>query len=180
MAYLTAGLVVVAALCVLNVVLTVGVVRRLRQHDRMLAAGAGAAAPMRAPAPGDWIGPFTAETPGGVTVSRETLRPGDLVAFLSPGCGPCEEQLPGLVQWLRESEGTAAATLVVIVATPTEAADMVAALSPLANVVCEPSPRADIQAAFGVESYPIALTVDGSAITEVFRDLSRLPVRTLA
>jgi hypothetical protein len=146
----------------------------------MLAAGAGAAAPLRRPTPGDRIGAFTARTVTGTTVSRETLRPGDLVVFLSPGCGPCEEQLPELVRWLRSPDGSATVTLVVIVADAAEAAEMVAALGSLATVLCEPPPRKDLQDAFGAHSYPIALTVDGTTITDVFPDLTRLPARAAA
>jgi hypothetical protein len=173
MVFLTIALVVVAAAVTVDLLLTVGVIRRLRQHSELLATGAGINAPVP-PKPGDPVHPFVATTPDGTMISRDSLSAAGLVVFLSPGCGPCEEQLPALVQALREAGRPRTSTLVVIVAEPTEAAHMITELETLAAVVCEPPPASQLQTAFGVWSAPLALRLDGAAIADVSMDTARL------
>lgn len=179
MVYVTAGLLLVAAVAVLNLLLTVGVVRRLREHTRMFAAGASAEPPAP-PKPGHPVGQFVADTVEGETVSRDTLPAGSLVAFLSPSCAPCQEQLPAFVRHLRESGRPRTAALVVILDTAEAAAEMIDALGSMAIVACEPPPATDLRAAFGVWSSPIAVLVDGATITDVFIDLTKLPASNRA
>lgn len=173
MVFLTAGLVVVALAVAVDLILTVGVVRRLRQHTAMLAASGRTPAP-EPPKVGDSIRPFTATATDGQIVSREALPQGGLVVFLSPGCQPCEEQLPGLAAALRESGRPRGTTLVVLIADPAEATHMISALETLAVVVCETPPATQLQEAFGVWSAPLALIVEDSTIKELSMDTAKL------
>ena len=179
MVYVTAALVLVGVVAGLNLVLTFGVIRRLRQHSELLAARGLRPTP-QPPSPGDPVGGFRTTTVDGETVTRDTLPAGSLVVFFSPGCPPCEEHLPGLVARLRESDRPRAETLAVVLGEAGESAHMVEQLTPVALVVRETAPSTLLQTAFGVWSAPIALVVDGSTIREVFTDVGEAAVLAAA
>ena len=173
MVFLTAAVVVVGLAVAVDLLLTVGVIRRLRQHTALLNETAGPRT-LLPPKAGDPIGAFEAVTLDGQAVSRETLPPGGLVLFLGPGCVGCEKQLPALVEELRASGRPQAATLAIIPAEPEKAAHMISALESLAMVVCEPPPSTYLQDAFGVWSSPWAIAVDGDTITAISANLPQL------
>lgn len=83
MPYLAAAVVLIGLLCVLNLLLTVGLIRRLREQGP---GRPGNAAPPTALGPGSRIGDFTTRTTGGEPVSHEDLT--GLVGFFSAGCTP--------------------------------------------------------------------------------------------
>jgi thiol-disulfide isomerase/thioredoxin len=81
----------------------------LRQNGRILSrlealeTHTGAAGPQ--PAPGSVAMPFVLPGVGGRFVSlADLVRPDEtlLLAFVAPGCGPCEQLIPDLVRWKRE------------------------------------------------------------------------------
>ncbi|MFI6599468.1 hypothetical protein ACIBHX_24715, partial [Nonomuraea sp. NPDC050536] len=76
MAYLIAVVVLVGVLCLLDLVLTLGVVRRLREHTKLVDALYEMVATMGAPAGpavGEVVGEFDVTTVDGSRVSRELL-----------------------------------------------------------------------------------------------------------
>lgn len=155
--------VLVGVLCVLNLLLTFGVIRRLREHGDLIAKGAASGAgggPPTLPV-GQRAAEFTGITTDGAAVSRDLLSGDTLVAFLTPGCTPCQKKLPGLVEAAREWPGGRSKTLAVVIGDPDEAADYVEKLVPVARVVLE-SPGGEVAAAFGVQSYPLFGVVDRS------------------
>lgn len=101
MAYLTVGLVLVGLLCVLDLVLTFGVIRRLREPQAD-AARAARDVPPSILAAGGAVGPFSAVDTAGRNLSRDSLSEGLLITFMSPGCPACEELLPLVVERARE------------------------------------------------------------------------------
>jgi thiol-disulfide isomerase/thioredoxin len=145
MAYLTVAVVLVAALCLLDLVLTFGVIRRLR--------ATGAAVTLDedgnelTPRAGDPVAGFTGTTTEGEPVSRDSVI-GAVVAFLSPNCKPCKASLPDLLR-VAEAEPVVA----VVVGDPADMADMVEKLSPVARVVTE-EPFGPVSTAFAVRSFP--------------------------
>src|SRR4051794_27751864 len=131
-------LVVVGALAVANLLLTFGVIRRLREHTEQLAErpaggrrelviGVGAA-------PDDFVAMTTAAEP----VSRASIAGGQLVGFFTPGCAPCEELAPRFLDRAMTTPGGRERVLAVVAAEPGEAADMVRQFEPVAKVVVEP------------------------------------------
>jgi hypothetical protein len=97
MPILIAAVVVVGGLCLLDLLLTFGVIRRLREHTNMLAAGRGADPPVGLAA-GMSPGAFTASTISGEVVTGTTgLR---VVAFFSPWCKSCPERVPPFLEYL--------------------------------------------------------------------------------
>ncbi|HSK95694.1 MAG TPA: hypothetical protein VK891_03675, partial [Euzebyales bacterium] len=107
MPYLVAAVVLVGTLCAVDLLLTMAVVRRLRELTRQLGGLAGGAG-VELLAVGAPLPAFTAESVDGQAVDSGTAAPA-FVGFLSTTCRSCAEQLPELVEFLRRSQGEAPA-----------------------------------------------------------------------
>lgn len=164
MPYLIAAVVVVGVLCVLNLLLTYGVVRRLREHGELLALGP-AAVPNLMVGAGSVVGAFTAITVDGDEVGADDLAPGTLLGFFSMGCSGCLRELPRFVDAAAAHPGGRDRVLAVVIAADEDTAEQVGVLSPRARVVVAP-PGAEIEKAFGVTGYPaFALLGEGRVVT---------------
>jgi thiol-disulfide isomerase/thioredoxin len=164
MPYLVAAVVVIGVLCLLNLLLMYGVIRRLREHTESLAQR-----PARTPdiiaGAGSVVGAFTATTVDGDELAAEDLLPGTLVGFFSPGCGACVELLPKFVDYAATHPGGQDRVLAVVVGPEAETGDQMMALSPKARVVVA-SFDAEIVKAFEVQGYPgFALVGDARVVT---------------
>ncbi|CAL9339053.1 hypothetical protein SUDANB121_00240 [Nocardiopsis dassonvillei] len=104
MAILTAAVVLLTALALFNLLLTLALVRRLRNLEGSPAGGAGAPPADLADIPaGMEVPEFTGVSTAGETVTSSGLRGGmALYAFLDTGCGSCKDQLRPLVDFARE------------------------------------------------------------------------------
>jgi len=80
MYFVITAVLLVGALCALNLVLTLGVIKRLREHTDLLAAGSNAPTI----GIGQEVGEFSARTVDGETVSPDLLSGETVVAFLLP------------------------------------------------------------------------------------------------
>lgn len=177
MLYLAVVVLLVGALTVLNLVLTLGVVRRLREHTALLSA-----APSSAPlmlAAGEQADEFVASTVDGEPVARDLLAGHTVVAFLSTSCTPCRERLPELIETARAAAGGRRQVLAVINGSDERTAQEYAErLAPVARVVVEP-PRGPVTTAFGVRAFPSFAIVDDRGVIAVSNvDLRELPVST--
>ena len=117
---LTALLMVVGAVAVLNLLLTVGVIRRLRQHTERLShlsAPGGAPEPVMLEA-GAQVGEFAATTTDGEPVSRDLLSGQTLVGVFAPSCSACREQLPNFISKAETFPGGRAQVLAVVSGEP--------------------------------------------------------------
>ncbi|MFD5387903.1 TlpA family protein disulfide reductase [Streptomyces sp. NPDC127074] len=135
MAYLTAGVIFVGLLCLLDLVLTFGVIRRLREQEPAEATGGLRDAPSVL-APGSTVAAFSALDMMGGKLTRESLAEGLAITFLSPGCPACEEVLPLVVE--RARQYGADQVLAVVVREEGDDADpaeFMERLSPVARVV---------------------------------------------
>ncbi|MEU5878706.1 hypothetical protein [Spirillospora sp. NPDC047279] len=166
MPYLTAAVVLVGALCLVDLVLSLGVVRRLRAHtaliEHVLTRETDRTPIRRA---GERVDAFSAATSGGGRVTRETLSKsaaGVLVGFFSPDCATCRERLPEFVRDASRWEETIA----VVVGEEAEARDLAAAfeLHAAARVVLEDPKDAPMTDAFGVRAFPSVCVVDGTGL----------------
>ncbi|WP_167530745.1 TlpA family protein disulfide reductase [Microbispora hainanensis] len=164
---MVATMVLIGMLSALNLLLSVGVIRRLREHSAELATlRSGGTAPNGGPFPlgevalpdGSPIGEFTAVTVDGEPVTLGTFGVRPLVGFFSPGCTPCEEQLPAFVEFATGRPGGRDTRLAVVVGTGEEAAKTVERLNPVATVVVE-SDDGPVQKAFGVTGFPAFILV---------------------
>lgn len=176
MPYLVAAVLALGALGLLNLLLTVGVVRRLRQ----LAAAPGALPPGLPDAVlpvGSTVTDFSSTTVDGLTVSRRDLDDGTLVGFFSPGCEPCVEAVPTFVRAARTFPGGTSRVIAVVAGTGEAGAAMRDALTPVARVVVEPPGAAGLVSAFGVTAFPAATLVDADGrIRWSGPDVAALPV----
>ena len=97
MPVLIAAVVAAGGLCLLNLLMTFGVIRRLREHTAIL-AGIRGSEDMFGLQAGQSPGAFSAVTIAGNTVSNATsLR---MIAFLSSFCSVCPERVPPFVEYL--------------------------------------------------------------------------------
>jgi hypothetical protein len=168
-------IVVIAALsllCLGNLLLTVGVVRRLKEHgsvlDTLTEDPQGALLPAGAVADD-----FAVSATDGTLITQDLIAAPTLIGFFSPTCGGCHEQLPDFVT--RARRAPAGRTVAVVVDSgPTD--PMVARLTGASLVVVEP-PGGVLARAFGVHGYPaFALVGEGARIEVASTNLSAVPV----
>ncbi|MBG0816726.1 TlpA disulfide reductase family protein [Planomonospora sp. ID82291] len=178
--YLLAAVVLVGLVGALNLVLTFGVIRRLREHDRALASHPAATRPAgRALSPGMTVADFTAVTVDGAPLTRAQLTGRTAVGFFSTTCAPCLERFPEFVDYARAFAGGRDRVLIVVVAERAEdAEDFVDRADAVARVVLE---RYDgpVASAFAVDSFPALLVVDDGTVVTTGSTLDTLPAATL-
>lgn len=165
MSYLAAGLGLLALLTLFNLVLLLGVVRRLREHsERLDGTGAGLPVPEGPMMPaGETVGAFTTTTTDGDTVARELLDGETLVGFFSPSCQPCKTQLPRFVAHAKSFAGGRDQVLAVVVIgdADEDPEPYVTALAGVARVVVEPH-GGPLYDAFDVNGFPSVALVDAA------------------
>lgn len=167
MPYLAAALVLVTALCLLNLVLTMGVIRRLRAD-----AGHRSLAPSAAErAVGNSVGEFLATSVTGVAVDHGRLDGRAVVGFFTPGCRPCAEQLP---EFERLARRLGADRVLGVVVGDGAACDADAArLSAVAPVVVE-RPGGPVSTAFSVDAFPSLFEVRNGTVVAAGHAVSAL------
>jgi hypothetical protein len=132
--YLVASVVFVGVLCALDLILTLAIVRRLREHAALLAVG-GAAAPFTPP--GTALPEFTAASLDCTAVTRAFFTEPAVVGMFSTTCASCRERLPEFADRVRPLD--ARRVLAVIEGDRDDAEPFVTLLSPVATVVVEPA-----------------------------------------
>ncbi|MET7302453.1 hypothetical protein [Embleya sp. NPDC005575] len=141
MPYLVAAVVVLALVTAINLLLTLGVIRRLReQPDRAHGGNAPSGAPPTALRPGARPEVFTAITTEGEQVSDSDVY--GLVGFFSANCTPCHTLAPLFAEHAR----TLGRDRVIAVIADTDA-ELSAILAPVARVIVEDY-DGPVQAAF--------------------------------
>lgn len=168
-------------LSALNLLLSFGLIRRLREHTELIDAvyefvadGPAAAAPaVAAPAA---VGEFRATTADGEPLGRDDLAPSTVVAFLAVDCKGCHEQLPHLLDWARDQDRQR--IVAVVDGRGGDPFDLVAQLLPVARVVVDTN---EVAAAFGIRSYPRFCVIGPDAtLSAVVPTVARLPVGAAA
>ena len=168
-------MVVLGLFCVLNAVLCLGIIRRLREHSELIAklGDHGGHGDLILSA-GATVGAFLAATVDGGEVSDTTLTEPALVAFFAPGCGPCTEERPKFAE-LAATQPRDRVLAVVTGLDDEAAAPLVAALRDIAMVVREDD-GGPVQQAFGVGGYPtFALVEAGNVVTASGTRVAELP-----
>ncbi|SDJ00131.1 TlpA disulfide reductase family protein [Nonomuraea jiangxiensis] len=181
MHYLTVATALVAVLAIANLLLALGIIRRLREHTAELAelrggsgfpGGAGDIA-LAAGAP---AGAFTAESVDGRPVTLDTLGDHPLIGFFSPSCSPCKERLPAFIEYAASRPAGPDAILAVVTGTPETAADLVEQLLPVATVVVEPD-QGPVQQAFQVTGFPVFMLVEDGVVRASDYELTSISAR---
>jgi thiol-disulfide isomerase/thioredoxin len=167
---LIAAVVLFGAFCILDLLLTIGLAKRLREQSRRLD---DFGRPPTRVAVGTVVGAFDTATVDGVPVRSADLADGTVVAFLSPTCGPCQDKLPALVEYGAQT-GPGRPLVAVVTGDDADADEFVRRLGPVARVVREEPDGGAFGAAFGVSAYPIILRVgrdDEGRLTVVDNDV---------
>ncbi|MEV5379825.1 hypothetical protein B7P34_12670 [Streptosporangium nondiastaticum] len=183
MPVLIAAVVLVGLLCTLDLILTLGVIKRLRDHTALLAKAAEGSPPGRPPVikVGEEVGEFSAVSVDGEVLTRASLSGDTLVAFFSPSCGPCHEMLPKFAEYARTVPGGRKQVLAVVVGTPDRAKGQVAGLTSVARVVVQDADLA-LTDAFQVFGFPTLLqvTTDGAGRPVIARNSVNLDAPVVA
>jgi len=122
MPYLVTAVVLLGVLCMLNLLFTLGILRRLRTQTTWTPD------PMFALSPGSTVGEFSVTTTTGEPVSSDSLA--GLVGFFSAGCEACHAVLPQFTE--RATQMPYGSVLAVVGGDDEET---VRALTPVARVV---------------------------------------------
>lgn len=171
---LVAVVVLLAVLVVANMLLTWGMLRRLRALQEQVVAGTGPA-PENGLHPGDEAPDFAALTTGGSTVTRDEVVRGETVlVFLSPHCEACETHLPS-VRLLARGAGGSPAAIAVIDGTREESGHLVDGLEGDVPVLFAPRGSTDLLDRYQVNTYPSSYVVGADGrITASLLDLDEL------
>ncbi|MET9343729.1 hypothetical protein [Nonomuraea sp. NPDC003804] len=157
MPFLVAAVVLVGVLCLFNLLLTLGVLRRLREHTAELEQLAGRSMLM-AYDPGVLVGRTLPEVAAGAR----------LVGFFDVGCSTCHERAPQFA----EAAGKQPA-LAVISGDGAKVDDLLAVLGGAASVIT--GADADrIGHALGIEAFPTFLRAEEGTIVAAHTELAEL------
>lgn len=160
MPYLIAALVLVGALVVIDLVLTLGVIRRLREHAELITKaleGTGTVEGSIMLPAGSRLPELRATTVDGTAAPDSGPL---LIGFFSSTCPVCVERIPGFVEYARAFDGR---VLGVAVGAPDEVSGIVADLRPVADVVVEPN-DGPLATALQVKGFPTMATVSADGI----------------
>jgi len=177
--FLIALVVLVGAIAVLNLLLTVGVIRRLRQHTEKLTdlPASGGPAPSVMPGAGERVDDFAATTDDGEPVSRDLLSGQTLIGVLSPSCGACKERLPEFLAQAEAFPGGRGQVLAVLAGERDEMEEYREQLAPVARLVIESLLDGPVAAALGVQGYPAFAVLDATGtVVASGHDPHQLPV----
>ncbi|TDC57174.1 hypothetical protein E1281_05930 [Actinomadura sp. KC345] len=151
------------AVCLLNLVLMLGVIRRLREHGELISnVSSGGRRPYAILAEGETAGPFETVATTGEPVSRGGLSGRTLVGAFTPHCSACDERLPAFVDSAKTFPGGRDQVIAVVVGTDGEAATYRERLEPVARVVIEPPMTGEIGTALALTSFPAFGVLSGS------------------
>jgi thiol-disulfide isomerase/thioredoxin len=165
---------VVGAVALLNLLLTMGVIRRLREHTTQLERVSVHAEDAILPA-GARVGDFSVTTVEGESISADGFAGPTLVGFFSPGCPACEVLLPSFVTYAASMPGGRQRVLAVVAGNSDGAAEHVEVLRECARVV-----RADhddeVVQAFSVKAFPGVCMVEADrTVVAAGADLTKFP-----
>ena len=162
MIYLSAAVVLVGLVAVVNLLLTIGVIRRLREHTTKLAGMPDMDAMKPA---GERIGEFSTTTVDGMPISRELLAGWTMVGFFTPHCEPCTAMVPAFIERAIGVPGGRDRVLAVVLGQREEAAKLANRFAEVALVVLESDiDSGPLAQAFSVVAFPCFCVIDGQGV----------------
>jgi hypothetical protein len=171
--FLSAAVVLLCLLCAFDLLLTFGVIRRLRQHTEQLADLRTKPA-ISGLAVGGGVGAFDSRTVDGRAVSSTGLDGDVLVAFFSTSCAACHERLPEFLEHVG-GLGVHTRVLVVVAGAAEKTPTMVPALTAVAEVVREEDEQGAMSTAFAVRGYPVLFRLEDGKVAAFGTTVSALP-----
>ncbi|QIS20687.1 hypothetical protein [Nocardia terpenica] len=179
----TAYIAVLTIIVVFQLLVTYGLVRRLRVHTDLLNELIDENT--LALAPGTPIPAFATHTTDGAALTDRDVRHPAAIALLEVDCPHCRTNLPDFLAYVRGA-GFARENVLAVVATrdstdPAERDAMLETLSAAATLVCESGEDAVIGTALNAQAYPTFYLTDADAtITRAVHAVRRLPNTTAA
>ena len=164
MPILIAAVVVVGCLCLLDLLLTFGVIRRLREHTSMLTGAGGSEPPPIGLEAGKPPGAFSAVATSGEEVSGAAGL--EVVAFFSSWCSICPERVPPFVEYLSRHHMRRDSVLAVVAADSSTPPSYLDRLAEVALACVEPT-GGEIATAFQVQGFPAFFLVDADGVVAV-------------
>lgn len=161
MPYLIAAVVLVGAIAVLNLLLTMAVIRRLRRNEANMPG-----MPMMdtGPAAGSPLPEFAASSTAGDDVSNESfMGSAGIAAFFSTTCSACKPAIPQLVDHIEKAGFTPQQALVVIAGEGDERAEFTAMFDGKATVITE-GELDKVATAFSISAFPSFVHFDESGV----------------
>lgn len=160
MTLLAAAVIIVGCLCLLDLLLTFGVLRRLREHAALLAR-LESADPLPGLAAGQRPATFSAVSASGRVVTGPVgLR---VAAFFSSSCSVCPGKVTPFVEYVRSRHLDQDSVLAVVAADAGSAAPYVLDLAATAQVCVEPA-GGDISRAFTINGFPAFFLLDPAGV----------------
>ncbi len=178
MSILAVAIVIVGVLCLTNLVLIFGIIRRLREHTALLSEQAHADLPVTGLRPGDTPPAFTVTTAEGRTAAGPAgLR---LVAFFSSSCSLCPKRVPVFADYVRENRLGRDDVLAVVLGDADEPVPYLEQLETVAQTRRELE-NGELATAFQVSGYPAfcLLDADGAVLASGY-DPATLPAPVAA
>ena len=176
MVYLVAAVVLVGALGLTNLVLTLGVIRRLREHTELLSNRIPPGPSIRAA--GETVDDFATTTVDGRSFRRGDLADGTLVGFFAPGCTACAKQLSQFLELAEAWPGGRAGTVAIVVGAAESSRTLCDELGRVAGTVLREGEDPVVSMAFAVTAFPAYAVVDaGGLVAAGALNLESLPIR---
>ncbi|MFE1553236.1 TlpA family protein disulfide reductase [Streptomyces sp. NPDC058718] len=158
MAFLVAGMVLVGALGLLNLALSLAIVRRLRRQEEQR-GGADRHAPS-GPEVGTKLPTFSAPALGGEVFASESLAGGAAaLSFITTSCGACDEFVADMPEFAAQTGLDDSRIVVVIAGEQGKARQMADRLDGLATVVYEEAPG-NISSLYAITATPTTVIAD--------------------
>jgi hypothetical protein len=174
MAILTAAVIAVGVLCLLDLLMTFGVIRRLREHEEMISkSGHAAMPPTSGLLPSEHAAAFTAVTAAGdLLTGASGLR---VAAFFSTMCSVCPERVEPFVSYLGGHQFAPDSVLAVVVAPGGDRPPYTERLATVARI-CFETEDGELAKAFKVQGFPAFCLLDGDgAVVASSYDPANLP-----
>lgn len=168
----------IGILTCLNLVLTWGVIRRLREQGdelSLLAEGSGEQE-FGGALVGQALPEFAAVTVDGLATShRDLIASPSFAGFFTTSCPPCRERLPEFARYVKAVGLDKQRVLVVVGGTRPAAEEMIAEIREVANVVVEDEVEATLSTAFGVAVFPTMIALRDGVVEAGGPTVGRLP-----
>lgn len=183
MPVIAAALTLVGALCLFDLVISVGIIKRLREHSELLSNNARLIGPPTISV-GEVVEEFAVAAIDGKQISSASFIGETLVAFFSPTCQPCLEKLPRFLDYARTVPGGKDGVVSAVIGDRSVSAAMIAELSEVATVVAEDR-GGPFSTAFKASATPTLLRVEpndtGELVVTANRvDFDQLPAKMTA
>jgi thiol-disulfide isomerase/thioredoxin len=173
----TVSVLILTTLVVVNLILTLGILRRLRAPaEAGVTTLSGPAVEPTLPDVDSEPGDFTALTPDGEKLTAAHLTGTTLVGFFATDCASCKELIPRFMDYAQAMPGGREQVLVVIDGDPVVAGKLGVLLSTVARLIVEPD-EGPVASAFRIRFFPTVCLLDGRRVTASAFDVDRLDRR---